>query len=411
MTIIGKKLVLADYEEDGLMSYYNAIRLLIYCTPFIDGLNGLAMTLGLPVVFGQIIRIPIIAFILYLLANINFKIFSLAFSLFSLSIIRDVFLSDYIMSDIAVSVTVTLRYFYVLFFLLLVNCSCKRKFVTIVDLLTWCKKTILIFAVIILLSKVSGFGLTYAGASKGLFIEVNALTALLVWGASIWIYPLYFSSPDRYDLLGALFVIVATASQATKTGLIGIIVILLYYGVVNVVVQKNIKILIGTVLFIIISGLIIYTYLMSEIGSEILSRWKFFLEKMDLFTFLMSGRNIALQAAFSEWADNILYILFGTGFSGGEKLTLGQNPILSYGGPEMDIFDIGFFYGIFAMLIVTYYLLKPVIMNKYHRNNIVNVKFSYLLFLVVMFLGGHVLSSPMAGIFFTVAYVANKYYD
>ena len=103
--------------------------------------------------------------------------------------------------------------------------------------------------------------------------------------------------------------------------------------------------------------------------------------------------------------------IFGTGFSGGEKLTLGKNPILSYGGPEMDIFDIGFFYGIFAMLIVTYYLLKPVIMNKYHRNNIVNVKFSYLLFLVVMFLGGHVLSSPMAGIFFTVAYVANKYYD
>ena len=393
------------------MSYYNAIRLLIYCTPFIDGFNGLAMTLGLPVIFGQIIRMPIVMFILYLLAKINFKVFLLVFSLFSLFVIRDVMSYNYIMSDIAISVTITIRYFYVLFFLLLVNYSCKKRYVTIVELLKWSKKAILIFAVIILICKASGFGLAYAGASKGVFIEVNALTALLVWGASIWIYPLYFGSATKHDILGAILVILATASQATKTGLLGIIVILLYYGIVNVILKKNTKILIETFLFIMIICLGVYMYLMSEIGNEILSRWQYFLSRMDLVTFLVSGRNIALQAAFSEWTDNILYILCGTGYSGGVKLTFWQNPVLSYGGPEMDIFDVGFYYGIIVMLIVMYYLLKPILMNRRYSSNITDIRFSYLLFFTVMFLGGHVLSSPMAGPFFAVAYVSNIYHN
>ena len=203
--------------------------------------------------------------------------------------------------------------------------------------------------------------------------------------------------------------VLATGSQATKTGLLGVCIVMLYYGVVKAVKRKNARALISTLMLVIIGCFGVYFYLASELGATVLSRWQYFMARMDFFTFLVSGRNIALQVAFSEWSSDILYILCGFGYSIGAKLTFGHNPTLSYGGPEMDLLDIGFFYGIIAMCVVTYYTVKPIVHYTFAETERSCIVFSYILLWGIMFLGGHVLGSPMAGIFYAVAYVMAMY--
>lgn len=391
------------------MLYYNAIKILIYATPFIDSFNGLAMSVGGAVIFGQIIRVPIIVGMILLLGKINFRYFMISLFALAVFLTKDVVFSGVFVSDVVTSITIDFRYLYVLVFCqLLISCY-KKGIISTDDLLVWGKKAVLIFAVIIILSKISGVGLNYAGANKGLFIEVNALTALLVWGVSIWLYPLYFTKFTRIDLCGGVLMVLATGSQATKTGLLGVCIVMLYYGVVKAVKRKNARALISTLMLVIIGCFGVYFYLASELGATVLSRWQYFMARMDFFTFLVSGRNIALQVAFSEWSSDILYILCGFGYSIGAKLTFGHNPTLSYGGPEMDLLDIGFFYGIIAMCVVTYYTVKPIVHYTFAETERSCIVFSYILLWGIMFLGGHVLGSPMAGIFYAVAYVMAMY--
>lgn len=75
----------------------------------------------------------------------------------------------------------------------------------------------------------------------------------------------------------------------------------------------------------------------------------------------------------------------------------------------MDLFDILYFYGGIVFLIVAIPTIKKMISSfvlMYKENNLITkiIAFNYIIALIISFLGGHIILSPLASIYFTVLY-------
>lgn len=135
----------------------------------------------------------------------------------------------------------------------------------------------------------------------------------------------------------------------------------------------------------------------------ILARWKYFYNDMDLFSFLLSGRNDMLVITYELWVKHPITVVLGMGFSYAEKLIYSVNPKQSYVGSEMDIFDLFFYYGIIIGTIIMIPIIKNLfacIFNLLKNNEKSYYNFLYIIMFLISFLGGHVLNSPLAGIVF-----------
>lgn len=392
------------------------VKYFIYATPCVDALNGIFMFYGLPVVVGQILRALIAVWLFGALFRLNAK---LAFG--ELIVLLSLFVKDYVacedyLGDLLLSMSIDFRYWYVLLFFSVLSIVYMRDWIKRDELLLWGRNAVLLFALIIIVTQIFDIGLDYEGAKKGFFIEVNALTALLVWGIFAWGKAAWFDTPSTFKMkVGFFLVLYAMGTQATKTGLAGAIVAILFLLLCWMFRSRKIQSVLLVVIMINIAVFVIYYYLTETAGADVLERWQWFYDRMDVVTFLLSGRNVAATHAFQAWIQSPGFILFGTSYSVGNKMTFYSAPSVSYGGPEMDIFDIAFFYGILFCSVVLYFLLPPLIRAlkhsvQFHQTDCI-LSFGYVVFFAVMFLGGHVLGSPMSGPFFALAYVIERYPD
>ena len=320
-------------------------------TPFIDIVNALLKVRNISSIisFGQIIRVTIWCIMLYLLNKVSrlqlLRVLLLTILVFIKDIIYFVILEVRLISNIICD----LRYLYVLTFGVTLFSYYKKAVVSKEEVYLYSKKSVSIFAITTFLTNTFGVGLQYV-STKRLFTEVNALTAILVFGSAIWLYELFIKKAKFESVIMALITIYVTFSQATKTGLLGVVIIFVYLLVyIGVVEKKRLKCLLLAMVTI-SGGAFIFFYFVEGLGADILTRWKYFYRSQDIITFLLSDRNTLFKIAYNVWKRNILFVFFGLSSSYANEIIYAAHSTISYAGAEMDLFDIGFYYGLMAFL-------------------------------------------------------------
>ena len=365
-------------------------------TPFIDIVNALLKVRNISSIisFGQIIRVTIWCIMLYLLNKVSrlqlLRVLLLTILVFIKDIIYFVIL-EAPEAPLISNIICDLRYLYVLTFGVTLFSYYKKAVVSKEEVYLYSKKSVSIFAITTFLTNTFGVGLQYV-STKRLFTEVNALTAIL-------------GEFTKFEsVIMALITIYVTFSQATKTGLLGVVIIFVYLLVyIGVVEKKRLKCLLLAMVTI-SGGAFIFFYFVEGLGADILTRWKYFYRSQDIITFLLSDRNTLFKIAYNVWKRNILFVFFGLSSSYANEIIYAAHSTISYAGAEMDLFDIGFYYGLMAFLGVAIFLGKRFIQSLLHvfkRKGNGYFNFIFIIFCIVSFLGGHVLSSPMAGVIFS----------
>lgn len=389
----------------------NSLFFIVFFTPFIDVINAIMHVMGNDgVSFGQIVRIFILIVMLYEITIINRKSFLYILLFIIVLILRSLIYALFFDANIYQNLSCDLRYVYVLtfgcFLMSLVNQSqiCRSDIFYLLKIYTG------LVAILSLIPIIAGVGIDYAG-TKRIFTEVNALTAILVIGIGVYLYQLFFENHSVKTILVTLIVIFATISQATKTGIIGLIVLGIYLCIYTGVVRKKMLKQLIIVIIAIIAAMMIYNYFLQGSGNEILNRWTYFYTKMDLWSFLLSGRDEMLIVSFNVWKSNPIYILFGSGFSNMQRDIYMINSTQSYIGAEMDFFDIFFYYGLFVGIGVLIVFGKQIwSCMKYITKSAKESYFGFLFIIIflISFLGAHVLSSPLAGILLCMMFGITK---
>ncbi len=393
------------------ISWRDLIYFIVIISPFIDLLNNLVFQLGLSLTFspGQFIRTSLLLIMLMMLA-IGYRYFLVIMvAVIGCVIVRNLIYLLHYGASFYLTCTQDLRYVYVLTFYFLLSGAYRTSQITWEEMYDMTKKFVIVIAVASLISVITGVGIDYAGG-KRFFTEVNALTAILVYGGGVFLYETITSRDgSKYkNLFVTAVIIYVLLFQATKAGLIGICVCFLYVMAYEGLLKgKFLKLMI--LLGVAVSGIyVIYYHYTTGAGMEILNRWKYFCEHMDFWSFLLSGRDLLFQLSFKVWKRDILFVLFGVGYANAYTFLQQENSSLSYPGAEMDLFDIGFYYGLIALVLIGI----PIVRNVWKAaRNVVSqsrksfVNFFYIILFVLSFLGGHILSSPLAGILFCLSSV------
>lgn len=380
----------------------NRLFLLVLISPFIDVINAIMHLTGFTgLSFGQVIRTVILVIMLYDIAKLNKKSFLYIFSLIFILIFKSLIYAVFFQTNFFQDLSCNFRYIYVMAFAFFLMGLINKKKIDRDDLFYLLKLYVGIIASISLVPVVTGFGIDYFG-TKRIITEVNALTAILVIGIGIYLYELFYEDHSIKNIILTLIVVLATLSQATKTGIIGLIVLGVYLYIYTGVVRK--KLLKQLLISIVVIGImpIIYNYYITGSGNNILNRWSYFYAKMNVWSFLLSGRDEMLATTFDIWKSNPIFILFGTGFSVLQKEVYSINATQSYIGAEMDFFDLFFYYGGIVGVCISTLFLKKIfncikIMFKGDKKTSY-YSFLFIILFLISFLGAHVLSSPLAGI-------------
>lgn len=387
------------------ISWKDLVCFVIVFTPFIDIITGIVRLAGLPAAFspGQIMRIALL-FVMFLMLGIGrSRYLAITVVVLGWLVLRDFIYSLVYGCSFTATLSQDLRYVYVLtFYFLLKGAYCTSQ-ITWKEMYQVMKKYIVIIVAASLFCSVTGMGMDYAG-SKRIFTEVNALTAVLVCGGGIFLYETITSHAKAKlkNLLITAMIVYVILSQATKAGIIGMCVCFLYVMICEGVMKK--KFIKGLLFFVtILAGIyVVYNHYTVGTGTEIFNRWKYFYERLDLLSFLLSGRNLLFMESFAVWKSDILFVLFGTGYANAHILLHNRNATISYSGTEMDLFDIGFYFGIVALIIVGIPIIKRFLKAAKNmgrkKENYMN--FFYCILCMLSFLGGHVLNSPFAGVLF-----------
>lgn len=382
--------------------------LLLIVTPFIDLANALIHISGTSsfLSVGQITRIFILIIMFAYILRCNGRYGKYLLALIFALILHDLVYALFGSTNLAQNLSYNLRYIYVLSFGFALLTALQRQKISKLDLYRLIKIITSLVAIISLFSSFAGIGLDYAG-TKRVFTEVNALTAILVIGCGLYVYEIVFYSKNISTIIMTLIMITATISQATKTGLIGVVVCGLFmYFYVGFVRKKFLKQFI-LLLFLGIAIIVLQRYYLQGNGTAILSRWKYFYNNMDIMSFLLSGRDNMLVTSFDIWIKHPFSVLFGLGFSFAVKLIFSINPTQNFIGAEMDVFDLFFYYGLFIGIAVSVPIFKNLLKclkNLFKNNQKSYYNFLYIIVFFIMFLGGHVLNSPLAGLAFCLLF-------
>lgn len=268
----------------------------------------------------------------------------------------------------------------------------------------------IIVIVSLIITKLLGLGVSSYGESegyKGLYIGLNDLTAMLIITFPFILYKLITTNKKLiysiYSTISAINIIML----GTKTAIAILMIIVIFFIFQIVFKGKKISNIIIIIIAMILFSIIFKRYFWDTYSSTILVRLKYFIDKQDFATFIVSGRNMTLVKAMSFWSENLFSILFGLGFTNGSHFI--GSFLLAHGMIEMDLFDILYFYGVIIFLIIAVPLIKmlfksiKVLLNS---NDLLYkiIALVYILSFIVSFLGGHILLSPLSGIYFIIIY-------
>jgi hypothetical protein len=265
------------------------------------------------------------------------------------------------------------------------------------------KNAVVLCVVIFWISTFLNLNLTYIG-TKGLFIDVNSLTVVLTLGSSLFLHSLFYEEFNLKTLFYFVLSAIPLFLLGTKSGIIALMFISLFLTLISLV--KNFRIRIFVIVFLLITVLIGVTYYFRNgEGQTLTSRWLYFYNRMDFFSFLLSGRNEVLRDIFSVWKNSSSALLLGFGQSRSQLYIAGYAAARYI--CEMDFFDLIFLYGTPIGLVISSVMIfgfcKAFIMILNYKHY--QTTLPYIVGFVLMALGGHVIFSPFAGVFLALLLV------
>ena len=266
------------------------------------------------------------------------------------------------------------------------------------------------FMIVVLNISLKLFGLGFAMysmdtleiGSKGYFYAGNEVSGVLLILASFLMY--WYQLFDKK----MLFIIVGILSVLTglyltsKTAILGTIFSFIYFFIFS---PNTKRISIRNMLFALFNFFVVLPvgiYFIIEYlkTSDVMERFSFFWNELDIYTFILSNRNTFLFDFLEIFKKeyNIIEMILGVGQSTFE--TLNNNHII-----ELDFFDIYFAYGVIGVLLfilyVCFILIKSALksFNKKIFPFASYTKFIVILLILISFLSGHIFNSGMAAIY------------
>lgn len=111
--------------------------------------------------------------------------------------------------------------------------------------------------------------------------------------------------------------------------------------------------------------------------------------------------------AMKYWGENIQNIILGLGFTNGSNII--GSFLTGHGMIEMDFFDILYFYGVGLFTVIAIPLTKRffkaiVLVFKSKKLLFKTISLIYIIIFCTSFFGGHILLSPLSGIYFAIIY-------
>lgn len=261
----------------------------------------------------------------------------------------------------------------------------------------------------VLLSTLMGVSVGSYGSvgTKGIFIELNAVSAVVSMATPVILYKWIKASRKRDKLayLAVLILVMGTALiLGTKTPVIFLALSLVYY-VVFESRKRSVFVRLGFVSLIGLSVAAVLRILWNTYIQGILARQYYFLHKWDIVSYLLSGRNLTAYMAFQFWTHLWYSPFIGVGWTLGADW-IGQF-LPGHGMIEMDFLDIAYFYGLGAELLFVCFLFPWLArafrtLVSYQSLGDRTVCFTLLIGGVISIFGGHVLLSPLSCPYFVV---------
>lgn len=384
---------------------------LMMLTPFIDLLNGLfEYIFKINISPGVVIRSGILVIIIYIYIMQKRSNILKIIGIVALFLVQILFLSFNNDINIYAEISFISKIYYNIFLIFIIGRLFRESNI---DYEVYVDKFIsvsLIITISLIITKVLGIGISAygdAGGYKGLYMGLNDLTAVLVITFPFILYRLSTANNKIKYSIYATFVGVNIVSVGTKTSLVILTVIIMFFVYQIMFKQRKFINIIVVLISIVVFFIVFEKYFWETYSSTILVRQKYFMENQNFITFLVSGRNATLITAMEHWNSGLFNILFGLGFTKGSEFI--GSFLLGHGMIEMDFFDILYFYGLIFLLIVAIPLVNiflKSIKNIFKAKKLLYkiICLVYILVIIISFLGGHVLLSPLAGIYFAVIY-------
>lgn len=246
--------------------------------------------------------------------------------------------------------------------------------------------------------------------SKGYFYAGNEVSGLLVILTSILAFRIWKNESKFYYLLFAALTLFAGLTVSSKTGVAGILLVLLIVPLK----KPSMKISLKRLLFYISSvvtlvPLSLFLMWRSIQNSDLMIRLIYFSEKFDFLTFILSNRNVFFKIATENYVEkyDVIEKVIGVGQTKYEYLNV-VNTV------EIDILDIFFAYGFIGLLsfivLMTFLVIQSIRFSKNGNYPLAN----FALFVILLLLGisstaGHIFSSGMAAIFIGLLFALMYY--
>ena len=248
--------------------------------------------------------------------------------------------------------------------------------------------------------------------SKGFFYAGNETSALLIILTSILAYKLFLTKERWKFYIFMVFSLFVGLSISSKTGVLGILLILILIPLERPTAEIKIGKLKKLILTLLVSiPLVVSGTWWAVKQSSVLDRLSYYWSKLDVLTFIFSHRNFFFADAYKVYIEkySLTEKFIGVGQTRYELLN--SSKII-----EIDIADIFFAYG-FVGLILFLFLFGILINQSWRFSKFKEYKYTNFVFLMALILlaissiAGHVFSSGMSAIFigllFSLMYLKN----
>jgi len=252
--------------------------------------------------------------------------------------------------------------------------------------------------------------------SKGYFFAGNEVSAVLLILSSFLMYWYQFYNKKMLFIIIGMLAILTGLFMTSKTAIFGTFLTFFYFLIFNpnrkgISISNIVSFLLSVFILLPIGFYFIVKYLKT---SDVMERFSFFWNELDIYTFILSNRNTYffdfIEIFKKEY--NIIEMFIGLGITNYELIN--PNDII-----EIDFIDTFFAYGIIGASLFLFYISFLLIQSKIKSLNRKTYLFSsyskyiVILLIALSFLSGHIFNSGMAAIYmgcvFSLMYYKSKY--
>ena len=252
--------------------------------------------------------------------------------------------------------------------------------------------------------------------SRGYFFAGNEVSVVLLILSSFLMYWYQFYNKKMLFIIIGMLAILTGLFMTSKTAIFGTFLTFFYFLIFNpnrkgISISNIVSFLLSVFILLPIGFYFIVKYLKT---SDVMERFSFFWNELDIYTFILSNRNTYffdfIEIFKKEY--NIIEMFIGLGITNYELIN--PNDII-----EIDFLDIFFSYGIIGCSLFLFYISFLLIQSKIKSLNRKTYLFSsyskyiVILLIALSFLSGHVFNSGMAAIYmgcvFSLMYYKSNY--